>query len=114
MKIACCVGNLPGLGAETAGVCEGLNPKKRVFGMIRKPWGKLGWSHNLGHENKMTTFIFYGAVACQQQGEIICDLAMPQPDRQSDAEGIAEAVVRKMRENGVEGGDQERAHALLV
>ena len=59
------------------------------------------WSRNLGHEKVMTTFINYGAVAGQRQGEIIRELATPQPGEQSDVDGIAEAVLRKMRENGV-------------
>jgi integrase len=59
------------------------------------------WSQNLGHEKVMTTFINYGTVSSQRQGEILRELAKPQPDKQSDADGIAEAVLRKMRENGV-------------
>jgi len=57
------------------------------------------WSQNLGHDNVATTFI-YGAVTCQRQGDILRELAKPQPDKQSDVEGIAEALLRKMRENG--------------
>lgn len=29
------------------------------------------WSQNLGHEKVLTTFISYGVVTCQRQGEII-------------------------------------------
>lgn len=29
------------------------------------------WSQNLGHEKVLTTFLSYGEVACQRQGEII-------------------------------------------
>ncbi len=35
------------------------------------------WSQNLGHEKVLTTFLSYGEVACQRQGEIIRNLAMP-------------------------------------
>jgi hypothetical protein len=36
------------------------------------------WSQNLGHEKVLTTFLCYGEVAYQRQGEIIRHLAMPQ------------------------------------
>jgi integrase len=58
------------------------------------------WSQNLGHENALTTFLSYGEVACQRQGEIIRDLARPQ-EPQSNAEAIAEAVFKKFRDAGV-------------
>lgn len=54
------------------------------------------WSQNLGHEKVLTTFLSYGEVACQRQGEIIRDLAMPQRSISPDADMIAEAVFRKM------------------
>ncbi len=53
------------------------------------------WSQNLGHENVLTTFLSYGEVACQRQGEIIRDLAMPQKSMQMDVNEIAEAVFEK-------------------
>jgi hypothetical protein len=58
-------------------------------------------SQNLGHEKVLTTFLSYGAVTCQRQGEIIRDLAKPQrPMRvDADADKIAEAVFKKLREN---------------
>ena len=60
------------------------------------------WSQNLGHEKVLTTFLNYGEVACQRQGEIIRDLAMPQQATQSDADDIAEALFKKFRDSGVE------------
>jgi site-specific recombinase XerD len=59
------------------------------------------WSQNLGHEKALTTFLSYGEVACQRQGEIMRDLARPQQP-QSNAEAIAEAVFKKFRDSGVE------------
>jgi integrase len=59
------------------------------------------WSQNLGHEKVMTTLISYGEVACQRQGEIIRDLAMPQKNMQTDANEIAEAVFKKLCRAGV-------------
>ncbi|MHB0984682.1 MAG: tyrosine-type recombinase/integrase [Sulfuricella sp.] len=60
------------------------------------------WSQNLGHEKVLTTFLSYGEVACQRQGEIIRGLATPQQPMQSDADEIAEAVFRKLRDSGID------------
>ncbi|MFC1876008.1 tyrosine-type recombinase/integrase [Thermodesulfobacteriota bacterium] len=59
------------------------------------------WSQNLGHEKVLTTFLSYGEVACQRQGEIIHELAMPQKNRSTDASEIAEAVVKRLSRAGV-------------
>jgi integrase len=67
--------------------------------VCRNPEEFKAWSQNFGHDNVATTFD-YGPVSCQRQGEILRELAKPQPDKQSDVEGIAEAVFRRMRENG--------------
>jgi integrase len=61
------------------------------------------WSQNLGHDGVLTTFLNYGEVACQRQGEIIRDLATPQQAAQTDADEIAEAVVKKLRDCGRNG-----------
>ena len=50
----------------------------------------------------MTTFLCYGVVACQRQGEIIRDLATPQRAVSTDADEIAEAVYKKLRESGAD------------
>jgi len=60
------------------------------------------WSQNLGHEKVLTTFLHYGAVACQRQGEIIRGLGTPQQAVQSGADVIAEAVFKKFRDSGVD------------
>lgn len=59
------------------------------------------WSQNLGHENALTTLTSYGEVACQRQGEIIRGLATPQQAGQSDFNEIAEAMLKKLRDSGV-------------
>jgi len=59
------------------------------------------WSQNLGHEKVLTTFLSYGEVACQRQGEIIRDLSKPQEAAQTDADGIAEAVLKKLSMAGM-------------
>jgi len=55
------------------------------------------WSQNLGHEKVLTTFLSYGEVACQRQGEIIRNLATPQRSASTNADEIAEAVYKKIR-----------------
>ena len=46
--------------------------------VCKTPEDFKAWSQNLGHEKVLTTFMSYGEVACQRQGEIIRDLAKPQ------------------------------------
>lgn len=59
------------------------------------------WSQNLGHEKVLTTFLSYGEVACQRQGEIIHDLARPQEDTKTDPNQIVEGVIVGLREAGI-------------
>jgi len=59
-------------------------------------------SQNLGHEKVLTTFLSYGEVACQRQGEIIRDLTMPQKPMPTDASEIAEAVFKKLSKAGMD------------
>ena len=54
------------------------------------------WSQNLGHEKVLTTFLSYGEVACQRQGEIIRGLSKSQGLISPDADMIAEAFLRKL------------------
>jgi integrase len=60
------------------------------------------WSQNLGHEKVLTTFLSYGEVGCQRQGEIIRDLATPLKNMQTDASEIAEAVFKKLSKAGLD------------
>ena len=61
------------------------------------------WSQNLGHEKVLTTFLSYGEVACQRQGEIIRSLAAKPPRAtQTDANEIAEAVFKRLSRAGVD------------
>ena len=68
----------------------------------KSPEELKAWSQNLGHEKVLTTFINYGEVACQRQGEIMRGLAIPQQPLQSNANEIAEAVVKKLRDSCVD------------
>jgi integrase len=68
--------------------------------LCKPPEEFKAWSQNLGHEKVLTTFLSYGEVAGQRQGEIIRGLAMPQQAGPSNAEAVAEAVFKKFRDSG--------------
>jgi hypothetical protein len=70
--------------------------------ICKSPEEFKAWSQNLGHETVLTTFTSYGEVPCQRQGEIIRGLATPREAGQSEANEIAEAVVKKLRDSGVD------------
>ncbi len=59
------------------------------------------WSQNLGHEKVLTTFLSYGGVACQRQGEIIRNLGTPQREVSTDAIEIAEVVCKMLHSSGM-------------
>jgi hypothetical protein len=72
-------------------------------GVCKTPEQFKAWSQNLGHEKVLTTFLSYGEVVCQRQGEIIRGLAMtPQQATQPDANEIADALFKRLRESGVD------------
>ncbi len=56
------------------------------------------WSQNLGHEKVLTTFYSYGEVGNQRQGEIIENLAKPQPSPTQDVTQLAKAIAQEMRQ----------------
>jgi integrase len=58
------------------------------------------WSQNLGHEGVLTTFLSYGEVASQRQGEIIKQLATSRRESVSNVNALAKALVREMRNSG--------------
>ena len=58
------------------------------------------WSQNLGHEKVLTTFLSYGEVGPQRQGEIIRGLATQQQAMQPDADKIADAVFKRFHMSG--------------
>jgi integrase len=66
--------------------------------VCKSPEEFKAWSQNLGHEKPLTTFLNYGEVASQRQGEIMRGLARPQQTVQSEANEIAEAVFRRLRD----------------
>ena len=50
----------------------------------------------------MTTFLSYGEVTCQRQGEIMGKLTMLQKGVPTEADEIAEAVYKKLRLSGMD------------
>src|SRR5271157_7345 len=69
--------------------------------VCRSPEDFKAWSQNLGHEQVLTTFLSYGSVAVDRQGEIIRGMLAPRQPVQSEADHIAEAVFRRLRGSGV-------------
>ena len=65
--------------------------------VCKSPEQFKAWSQNLGHEKVLTTFLSYGEVACQRQGEIIRGLTIPQQAMQSDVSELAKAIARELR-----------------
>jgi integrase len=70
--------------------------------LCKSPEEFKAWSQNLGHEKVLTTFVSYGAVARDRQGEILRNLAAPPQTVQSDAKEIAAEVLRGLRDSGFE------------
>ena len=72
--------------------------------MCKTPEDFKAWSQNLGHEKVLTTFISYGEVACQRQGQIIRNLSKSQGAISPDAEMITEALAlfRKLNASDID------------
>lgn len=92
---------------ETAGLSY-FNPHTLRNTLVRlgqercqNPEEFKAWSQNLGHEQVLTTFLSYGAVATHRQGEIIQGLAHGrQQTTPLNPDAFADALLRKMRESG--------------
>ena len=69
--------------------------------LCKTPEEFKAWSQNLGHEKVLTTFLSFGEVACQRQGEIIRGLVGCRQAVQPNADEIADAVFHKLRGSGV-------------
>lgn len=67
--------------------------------VCKSPEEFKAWSQNLGHEKVLTTFLCYGEVAGQRQGEIIHGLASAQSPEQTGADvtKLARALAREMQ-----------------
>jgi len=55
------------------------------------------WSQNLGHERVLTTFLSYGEVSYQRQGDIIRSLAEPQNAGSMKIDEMFEALYKKLQ-----------------
>ncbi len=70
--------------------------------VCRTPEQFKAWSQNLGHEKVLTTFLSYGEVAYQRQGEIIRNLGKPQKIKPTDAKEIAEAIFQRFSKDSMD------------
>lgn len=71
--------------------------------VCRSPEHFKAWSQNLGHEGVLTTFISYGSVAVQRQGEIIHSLGGQTAAPAAGAhEDMAEALLQAMQRRGLQ------------
>ncbi len=74
--------------------------------ICRTPEQFKAWSQNLGHEQVLTTLVSYGEVACQRQGEILQELTIDKDMENSQANDVAEILLKKLQEAGVSLRDQ--------
>ena len=70
--------------------------------LCKSPEAFKAWSQNLGHEKVLTTFLNYGSVTWDRQGEILRGLTTPQLAVQPAADAIAEAVFQRFRDSGLD------------
>jgi len=70
--------------------------------ICKTPEEYKAWSQNIGHEKVMTTFMNYGEVTYQRQGEIIRDLAKPQKDITKEANEFVAAVFQRLNKVGMD------------
>ena len=59
------------------------------------------WSQNLGHEQVLTTFMSYGTVPKNRQGEIIRELSHARQSAQTDTIELAKALLSQLKAEGV-------------
>ncbi len=69
--------------------------------VCKSPEDFKAWSQNLGHEQVLTTFMSYGTVRQDRQGEIIRGIGMPRPSKQPGADEIADALFKRLRGEGI-------------
>jgi len=65
--------------------------------LCQNPEQFKSWSQNLGHEKVLTTFFSYGEVSTQRQGEIIRELANPQPIQNGDWSKFIQTVAQDVK-----------------
>ena len=71
-------------------------------GVCQTPEAFKAWSHNLGHEKVLTTFLSYGQVDTPRQGEIIKNLGNPErANTATDVGELARALARELKGVGI-------------
>jgi integrase len=65
--------------------------------LCKSPEEFKAWSQNMGHEKVLTTFLNYGAVTCDRQGEILRCLKKPQQGERTGADAIADALILRLQ-----------------
>ncbi len=69
--------------------------------VCKSPEEFKAWSQNLGHDKMLTTFLSYGQVESQRQGQIIRELAAVKPIVSTQSVGeLAKALARELRVSG--------------
>jgi integrase len=76
-------------------------------GLCKSPEEFKAWSQNLGHEKVLTTFLSYGAVAGDRQGEILRGLGKPKAEREVESDAFAQKVARHLAQIGAVRPNQE-------
>ncbi len=68
--------------------------------VCQSPEDFKAWSQNLGHEQVLTTFLSYGSVASDRQGEIIRGMTGSKQPVQTDVDALADALAIRLRSTG--------------
>jgi len=68
--------------------------------VCQSPEDFKAWSQNLGHEQVLTTFLSYGSVASDRQGEIIRGMTGSKQPVQADVDALADALAIRLRSTG--------------
>lgn len=71
-------------------------------GVCKSPEAFKAWSQNLGHEKVLTTFMSYGVVARDRQGDILRTLGEPEVLARSEVDQIADALFKRFEDRGLE------------
>jgi integrase len=68
--------------------------------VCKSPEEFKAWSQNLGHEQVLTTFMSYGTVREDRQGEIIQRLCGSRESKQPDAEDMLKTLLKQVQSGG--------------
>jgi len=65
--------------------------------LCKTPEQFKAWSQNFGHQHVLTTFISYGEVEVERQGELIRGLSSIKAEEKTDVKKLAQALARELR-----------------